>query len=929
MNKSILHIICFFLLAAVSQAQTDTSFRLTDQNSELKVLINNGILNSEIFHNAVINENTVINDANFRIDVFRTAWRSPGRANNSDNQCFYSKKDFHFLSAQKISNKDFHILKMKFEGKNNGLELTLEYLLPKGKNYYKRKISISDPHDKGHFLQSIAAYATDFQFISKNKASKKSAIRIESSSDYSTLESTDERKSSQIHIVHPAAYGQPIALTYKNTGFFFGLEYPACENKLEIKGSSFFIESKEDFGKTISREGISTDYTVIALCGKAVKQEFMTYINDMRYAPVRPYTLYNSWYDLRSVEYPNVPEKHFMNEKNVMRIIDLVDKNMIQKHGIRLDAFVLDDGWDIYDSDWKLRTKQFPNGFKPIAQRLEQTQTDLGIWFGPTGGYSFRSRRIEWMKANGYEVNGDQLCLAGKNYSRLFEKRVTDLVRNDDVRYFKWDGIQFSCSDPTHGHAVGKYSRRAVLDATKQMCEAARQANPDVYLNITSGTWLSPWWLKMADQIWMDGQDFAYADVPSVSPRDAAITYRDMVLWEDFQIKDLWFPVSSLMTHGIIKGNLQKLGGESEPLDKFTDNALLYCARGVSMYELYISPDILNDDEWFAISQSLKWARNRFDILMNTEMRGGNPQYGKTYAYVHFKDDEGIIAARNPIIENQSIRIKLDPEAGISTNAKNLVVEQVYPIHQILPDFYAAGAELEIDLNGFETAVFEIYPLSKAGKPLLAGISYHLDYDGNICHYKLFERGREIKILNPESIKKITIDGKDVGLSELNRINPGNNSRSVDFYDIQKKVNQKDITISINMPNTVNQENGQLAVLIRSASKYKGQELPVPSIRMNNQDPDIKAESQKGVWAWYPVALSKGEDSKIEIIIPRDGSGREIEVSLWQIGLQKIKSSEMTIESNNKPESKITPPRPYAADRKKIHKKIQTYQLNL
>ena len=73
------------------------------------------------------------------------------------------------------------------------------------------------------------------------------------------------------------------------------------------------------------------------------------------------------------------------------------------------------------------------------------------------------------------------------------------------------------------------------------------------------------------------------------------------------------------MTHGIIKGDLQKLGGESEPLDKFTDNAVLYFARGVAMWELYVSPDLLSEGEWAAIVEGGAWARDRFDTLKSTE----------------------------------------------------------------------------------------------------------------------------------------------------------------------------------------------------------------------------------------------------------------------------------------------------------------------
>ncbi len=61
----------------------------------------------------------------------------------------------------------------------------------------------------------------------------------------------------------------------------------------------------------------------------------------------------------------------------------------------------------------------------------------------------------------------------------------------------------------------------------------------------------------------MQGQDYGYAeDVPCINERDKAITYKDGVLWDDLQKQHLLFPMSSIMTHGIIKGKLNFLGGK-------------------------------------------------------------------------------------------------------------------------------------------------------------------------------------------------------------------------------------------------------------------------------------------------------------------------------------------------------------------------------
>jgi frataxin-like iron-binding protein CyaY len=218
-----------------------------------------------------------------------------------------------------------------------------------------------------------------------------------------------------------------------------------------------------------------------------------------------------------------------MNEKNILHIIDLFKKKMTDKYGIHLNAFVLDDGWYVYESNWMLNKTTFPNGLQPIVNASKPMGTTSGIWLGPTGGYSFRMNRINWMKAHGYETvgktpNDAMLDIARPNYSKLLEQRVTDFTKQG-VGYFKWDGIQFSSSESGNGHAIGYHSRRAAVESVSEKCKAVRAINPKEYLNITSGTWLSPWWLEYANQIWMQGADYGYANTPVINDRDAAMTY--------------------------------------------------------------------------------------------------------------------------------------------------------------------------------------------------------------------------------------------------------------------------------------------------------------------------------------------------------------------------------------------------------------------
>ena len=613
---------------------------------------------------------------------------------------------------------------------------------------------------------------------------------------------------------------------------------------------------------------------------------------------------------------------HVMNEENIKRIIHLFKKNMIDPYGIHLNAFVLDDGWDVYRSDWVLRKKQFPHGLKPISDELAKYNTKLGIWFGPIGGYSHRNWRLDYMKSHGYETVGNELCLAGKNYSQLFKKRVVDFVRDDGVGYYKWDGIQFSCSEPDHGHPIGIYSQRAIMDTVISMCHAVREANPDVYLNITSGTWLSPWWLKYANQIWMQGGDYGFSKVPSISRRDAAITYRDFVLYEDFQKNHCWFPISNMMTHGIIKGSLQQLA-KKEPLDKFTDNALLYFARGVSMYELYVSPDILTSGEWQALSKSMKWAKDRFEILKNTEMIGGDPGEKQPYGYVHFKGNHGIIAVRNPYIAPEILPVILSPAMGLDPEASSLVLERVYPSRWISPQLYAAGVQIELPLDGYETAVYEIYPVGETQQPLLSGSVFEVtDHKDNHVSMDVYKTGAAVKILNPEKISEIAVNGKRVNISDLcagvERPVSLLGQRSI----IRTKHKKKDgFTVRFKLNHPV--KNATLAILLESDNTNEVQQNPEVKVSLDGKIVTPKVERQKGVWKWMLTEVDTGQHHCHYDLIPsKSGKKWTGKVSAWLIFSYRPDADHVAFTCAGKTGYRPMPPNPEPAGRLKKTLKV-------
>ncbi len=830
----------------------------------------------------------LVGDGDLAVDLYWTNWSAPGKIDNADNEVTISAPELRLLSYETAHLPDgTREARVMWKHAHSSLQVLFTYQLPQGRPYLRRRVSITDPRNGGHFLQWL--------WPRRGTVRGSGVIR------------------------KAGGFGQPAAMFCGEGGLFWGVEYPAATTTLTSQGDgSFALACGHEMGVRVDSTWVASQWVVTGLCpDRHLELWFSRYLEDIRVAPLRPYLLYNSWYDVRAPEYTEAPE-NIMNEANVLRIVADFGREMWQKRGLRLDAFVLDDGWDVYKSDWVLRPEEFPRGLTPISQALDSMGTKLGIWLGPIGGYSHRDWRVGWMKEHGYKAVGDQMCVAGTRYHALLKERVLDFVKEHGVGYFKWDGIQFSCSEADHGHPVGVYSRRAAMEAVIDLCTSVRAARPDIFLNITSGTWLSPWWLKYANTIWMQGADYGYANVPSISRRDAAITYRDHVLYEDFSINGFWFPIANLMTHGIIKGNLQKLGGEDEPLDKFTNNVLLYFARGVTMWELYISPNLLTDREWDALAKSIAWAKDRFDLLTHTAMIGGHPGRREPYGYVHFAGSRGIVAVRNPFIEPKQITIPLDPGYGLDQKAASLVVERVYPTRYIPPELYGAGAEVCMPLQGYETAVFEIYPLVEATAPLVAGVTFEqVAADQGLHRLRLIGEAMRPRLLNPE---RVAPEGVAEVLARLAALAGQTEEKSSLAGEVGSKGAGREVEVTVHIPTEL--AKAELAVLFERAPGGAGdKEETALRVRVDGRDAQAAVEGDLRTWLWAKVKLGAGEH-KVTYRPVSKGKAWQGEVAAWLVLWRRPRAVELTIPAKDRAvASRPLPPPPWpAGGLEEVHK---------
>jgi len=501
-------------------------------------------------------------------------------------------------------------------------------------------------------------------------------------------------------------FGQPLFAE----DLFLGLEYPTGLNTTH--GAEVKLGS--NVGMNIPDGGYTSESAVMGVAPAGmVHQQFLDYVARIRVAPVRPYLLYNTWYDLQRLA---------MNHDNTLERLPTFQKLLLGKYGLHLDSFVLDDGWDDMHKLWQIDRQRFPGGFTDLTNALKTIDSHLGIWFGPIGGYDQREVRIATGKAEGMEIssNGRYFCTAGKNYSRLFADTLLKYQKEYGINYFKLDGIVFGCNEPDHGHPQGVYSDEATARTFIDLLKKLRAQDPKVFLNITTSIWLSPWWLRYADTVWMGGEDSGYLpSVPTLAPRQSAVSYRDSVLCDDFVTHKAQFPISSLMTHGIIKGKANMLGGEKEDIEDWRDEVVHYYSVGNMMYELYISPEILSPEEMDVLGNVTKWAEaNAHPLLDNTTMVGGDPAQREPYGYVHSNAGKSIVMLRNPFVRPRTMKLKIDEQNGFRKFEGVQSVRSIYPYRRVLSAGVRFGGDISVDLQGYEQIVAEMLPEGKSDNPL-------------------------------------------------------------------------------------------------------------------------------------------------------------------------------------------------------------------
>lgn len=514
--------------------------------------------------------------------------------------------------------------------------------------------------------------------------------------------------------------GQP--LYTKQSATFWGTEFPASYN---------FVEDKTAYcgylwGKKVHSEEMYTTYKSVFGVGDNpdfIQDSFFEYIDKIRIRPLRLQVQYNSWFDFWSgVD----KDKFAVSVKKVSQELNS------ERNVTPLSAFVIDDGWQNSKADWSDKVwkvnKKFDTDFATSFKNVQEAGSTLGLWLSP--GCNFGARpAVPLMREKGMETLDEYMSLAGPKYMQLLEDRMLELT-TQGVSYFKLDGLfghlnrrEFDLNGEAYGVPTMKqldtegfkpaderlndpkydelktYYLVAGTERLMQIFEKQHKVNPKVYIVISNGAYLSPWWLQYIDAVWMINA----GDAAGGSNRTQELVYRDGVYYDTWVKERTQFPINSIFNHEPKKTKT----GESK--EQFSEYLWMNLSRGTGFVELYIVTQNLSEADWDVLASGLKWVHKVFPYFKHSKMHGGNPKEGEIYGYTGWNETGGYASFHNPSeTEAQSYSFTLDRSFGLNKNSNKLKISSPLPnANELVGKITTKGEKLEITLDPGEVKVLE------------------------------------------------------------------------------------------------------------------------------------------------------------------------------------------------------------------------------
>mmetsp|Transcript_47790 Transcript_47790/g.153966 ORF Transcript_47790/g.153966 Transcript_47790/m.153966 type:complete len:864 (+) Transcript_47790:176-2767(+) len=259
------------------------------------------------------------------------------------------------------------------------------------------------------------------------------------------------------------------------------------------------------------------------------------------------------------------------------------------------------------------------------------------------------------------------------------------------------------------------------FDAAVKLIAELRKASKKVFINLSTGTWPSPFWLLSSDTVWRRGHDH-YFSGPEGPARERWITYRDAMVHQHVVKVSPLFPLNSLMVHGVIYAkdawDLNRPEGSGEGLsdEPFRHEVRSAFGSGTMLQELYLTPSLLSSRNWDDLAQAAKWVRPRMATLADVQWVGGDPEQGEVYGWAAWRDaDDGgapasaVLTLRNPAPVAQFVQLDATSVFALPEHAlwETLVLNTPFDDQRPRQIRLRPGSKTSVHLPPFAVLVYD------------------------------------------------------------------------------------------------------------------------------------------------------------------------------------------------------------------------------
>jgi hypothetical protein len=261
---------------------------------------------------------------------------------------------------------------------------------------------------------------------------------------------------------------------------------------------------------------------------------------------------------------------------------------------------------------------------------------------------------------------------------------------------------------------------------------------------------------------------------------------------------------------------------------------------------------------------------------------------------------------RNPDVEARSLRVALDPALGLEPSAKGLILERVYPTRWIAPRLFDAGDEALIGLGGYEAAVYELRPIAEVGEPVLAGVVFAENPSATEERIvTALEIAPDARLLNPASLARMTIAGKEASADDLAR-HRKETPALVSKGRLESLPGQA-VEASFRLHESA--RDSRFALLIEPDAVVLTRTDPVWRLEIDGRTVEPERMTVPGKWVWLSAPIAPGSRrvrlSAVADEEPRSWTGS---VSAWIVGSQRQEGTAIGLRPTGKAPSGPLPP---------------------